>query len=209
MTDWSKFLENLLPGIITGAGSAVTTVYTFVQGLRKQVTELEVKVAALDTALKALDGRVGVYDPVSGSRSGLFKGLSDLSGTVVTIDARVGHFDSNTGARTGMLGVLDALSDKLEREANQAQRGSIDTQAIEERIERRVQVRLDLLERRLAELTEIVNQCVTYENYEVTSQRRAEELVKIRESVASLAGMLSVVKGYLDPTPAPKKGVPR
>lgn len=202
MADWSKFVESILPGLLTGASSAVGTVYAFLNNLKKKIEDAEAQVKALDAMVKALDSRIGSYDPVSGNRSGYFKAHHDLELQVQALKTVVGGFDPILGNKTGLLKAVEELHRPGERGP------SFDTQHIEERVERRLGARLEAIEARVAELGEAVSQCVTYENYQDSASKRAEDLTKIRESIANLSGILSVVKGYLDPTP-PKRSAPK
>ncbi len=175
MADLAKILESVLPGLLTGVTTAGTAIVGFFNGVKKQVDDLET--------------RVGKFDPNTGSKSGIFLALYSLQGEVAKMRKEIEGWASNPP--TWLINLI----------LQQASRQSLDTHALEDRIVRRsieaMTPKLDELFRRVNDLEGSLSTVVTMESFQEHSDRRAEEVAKVRELVANMQGILAGMRGYL------------
>lgn len=201
MADPTSIIQSVISGVLTGGASAGTALLAVFKDIKKRLAEVEAKVGS-DKA-----------DP----KTGIYYSLEVLN-------------DSVRRLRRDIDGWRDDPPDWLVRLVQSAARRSSVSMEHQHELEQRVEQRLrafaqtlkrleedlDAREQRLEDAVERSNPgarvFVTREEYENDSLRRAAEMSKVRENLASsnvwLRGVLTAL-GYIDsePTPTPKAPV--
>lgn len=195
MADVSKIIESVVGGLLTGGMSAATTFLTVFKDIKKRVTSLEER---LGTA----DPKTGVYLALSFVEDGTKQLRRKVDGWeddppdwAKRLLARSRSTSSND--LSGQIAFEERVDRNMKEYRDRLKRVEDDIEAKIERIEREVEKRMS---------AKGTSHGVTREEYVKDSQTRAEEVIKIREQLATANGLLRGVMsalGYID-TDKPK-----
>lgn len=191
MPDVSKIIESVVGGLLTGGMSAATTFLTVFKDIKKRVTSLE--------------DRLGTADP----KTGIYLAISFVEDGTKQLRRRVDGWEDDP----------PEWAKRLLARARTTSSNDLSGQiAFEERVDRNMKEFRDRLKRVEDDLEEKITRIekeverrvslkggaghgVTREEYVKDSQSRAEEMVKVREQLATANGLLRGVMtamGYID-----------
>ena len=202
MADLAKIVETLvsgIPGLLAGAGSAATTLLAFARDLKKRLTDLETKVGASEEPRTGLHQSVWAMDEI----------LKRLRRDVANWEDDPPEWAKRLVSKSRSSSTM-GLDHMLE---------------VEQRIDQKIRTFNDRIKGYQDELEEVYGRVKKIENaieederpdsgklitraeYEKDSRAKAEELLKIRESLATANGLLRGVMaamGYLDEKKDPR-----
>lgn len=199
MADLAKIVETLvgaLPGLAAGGASAVTTLLTFARDMKKRLTDLEVKLGLNE------EPRTGLYQSVWVIEESLKRLKRELEGWNDEPPDWAKRMVSKNRSSSQM--GLDHMLEVEQRIDQKIQTFNTRIKGYQDELEA-VASRLKKLEQGLEE-----DECpdsgklITRVEYERDSQHKAEDLLLIRESLATANGLLRGVMaamGYLDDKP--------
>jgi len=192
MTDLSKYVESVLSGLLAGGASAATTVLAFAKDIKNRLTTIETKLGSSE------EPRTGLFQSVWTTEEGFrrFKRTveswdEDPPEWAKRLISR--HRSTSTLSVDHLLEIENRIDQKI-RTFQDRLKGYEDTL---EDIGARVRKHAD------EDRPEAIRM-VSRDDYEKDSRAKAEELVKIRESLATANGLLRGVMaamGYIDDKP--------
>ena len=212
--DYNKLIETVLTGLLTGGTSAITTFFAAVRDLKKRLTTLEerlgtleprtgvyVHLGTLEETVKKLKKEVESWEDapptwavrlVSKQRNS----SADLGGLVALEDRITSQFRQ---FQSHLSHVEQDLADRCRRLDETIKKLENDLKKIEvnvEKLEEIIEVRLDkVIDNRLE------GRVITRSEFEKDSKTRAEEMLQVREQVATANGLLRGVMtalGFVD-----------
>jgi chromosome segregation ATPase len=203
MTEPNELITEIISGVLTGGAGAATTLLGVFRKTKQRIRELE--------------EAVGKEEPI---RTGLFLTVFALEETVKKIKREMESWEDSppkwaerlmgrarTTSSTDLAGQRD-FEERIERMLRSYNERLTNA---EDDIEKKIRRIEDDVERELAE--EPTGKLLTRDEYIRDSQQRAEEMLKIREQLATANGLLRGVMatlGIIDPMPPkPPKLPPR
>lgn len=198
MADHASIIQSVISGVLTGGASAATTFLTVFKSIKAQLAEVEAKVGS-DTK----DPKTGIYYSIDVLNDSVRRLRREIDGWR---DDPPDWMTRAARSRTSSM----SMEHHHELEARVEQRLRAFAQTL-----KRLEEDLDHREERLEEEIERSNPgtkvFITRDEYEQDSRRRAGEIAKVRENLASanmwLRGVLSAL-GYIDPEPSTAKPPP-
>lgn len=196
MADLAKIVETLvgaLPGLAAGGASAITTLLTFARDMKKRLTDLETKLGSAE------EPKTGLFHTVWVVEESLKRLKRDVENWEDDPPEWAKRLASRNRSNSSMsLDHLVEVENRID--------GKIRT--FNERI-KGYQDEVDNLTARLKKLEAVLEddekpdsgKLITRSEYERDTKSRAEELMKVRESLASATGLLRGVMaalGYLE-----------
>lgn len=195
MADLSKYIEPIVSGLLAGGGAGISSVLAFAKDLKKRVGELEVKLGQTE-------------EP----RTGLYLTLWTVEETLKRLKREVDSWEDDPPEWAKRLVSRSRSNSSMSLDHLVEVESRIDgkIRAFNERI-KGYQDDIDKLGDRIKKLEASLEddekpdsgKLITRMEYERDAKQRAEELIKIRESLASASGLLRGVlatMGYLDPS---------
>jgi Mg2+ and Co2+ transporter CorA len=191
MADLQKIAESVASGLLTGGASVITTVFAVFQDIKKRVTNLEEK---LGTA----EPKTGVYLALSLIEESTKKLRKEIEGWEDDPPSWAKRLLSRARSSSS-----NDLSGQLDFE-NRIDRSLKEFRDRLKRLEDHLEERVDQIERDVDRRTLAVEpgeDFIAREEYVKDSQHRAEEMIKTREQLAGVNGLLRGVMaalGYID-----------
>lgn len=194
MADISKYIEPIVSGILAGGASGVSSVLAFAKDLKKRLTELETKLGQSE-------------EP----KTGIFLALWTVEESLKRLKRQIEGWEDDppewakrlvSRSRSNSTMSLDQIVEVENRIDGKIRTFNERIKTYQDNIEN-LASRLRKLEAALEEDEKPDSgKLITRAEYERDSKVRTEELLKIRESLASANGLLRGVMaafGYLDP----------
>jgi len=178
MSHWTEIASSLASGLLTGGASAITTILAAFKDIRKRLTLLE--------------ERVGLPSDTLNESRGLFKTAEVLNKGMSSLRAQVEDWEREPP---------DWLSRAISRARNSSSVNLEIQQEFEDRVRTLIE-RLGRLETKVAEQRSEprgesrsegyvdMSRYVLLDDYEEDTRKRALEVAQIRESNASINGLL-------------------
>jgi hypothetical protein len=187
MSDWSKILEAVAGGLLTGGASALTTVFATFRDLRNRVIALEARIGQPSEGLRHA---TGIHEELHSFN----EKFEDISSDIRRVDRKIETWDDGNPPEWAL---------KL---VNRVHNRSSVNMELQQEFEARVEARLrsiqDRAVREYERITELERRqddrkYVLQADYEVDSKRRASEISQVRENLASANGLLRGVLGAM------------
>jgi hypothetical protein len=195
MADLTHVIESVVGGLLTGGTSAVTTFLTVVKDTKKRLALLEEKVGTVDPKTGIYLALSLVEDTTKKLRREVDSWEDDPPDWAKRLLARTRMSSSND--LSGQIQFEDRMDRNMKEFRDRLKRVEDDIEAKIERIEHEVETQLP---------GQSHGRVVSRDEYVKDSQQRAEEMLKIREQLATANGLLRGVLsalGYID-TDKPK-----
>lgn len=197
MADLAKIFETLvsgIPGLLAGGASAATTLLAYARDIKKRLTDLETKVGSNE-------------EP----RTGLSQTVWAVEESLKRLKRDIENWEDDPPEWAKRL---------LSRNRSTSQMGLDHMLEVEQRLDQKIRTFNDRIKGYEDELEEVARRVktleadeqphgklVTRDEYEKDSKTKTEELLKIRESLATANGLLRGVMaamGYLDDKKDPR-----
>jgi chromosome segregation ATPase len=195
MADLPKIIETVVSGLLAGGASAGTTLLAFSRDIKKRLTELESKLGSSE------DPKTGLFHSVWVVEEGFKRLKRDVENWEDDPPEWAKRLVSRTRTNSAM--GLDHMLEVEQRLDQKIRTFNDRIKGYEDELEE-VAKRVKTLE---ADEQPNVGKVVTRDEYEKDSKSKAEELLKIRESLATANGLLRGVMaamGYLDDKKDPR-----
>lgn len=160
-------LENVVPAVISGGGTALSTIFAFFRDLKKRVDELERRVGSTD------------------ARSGLFFSVSLVEESIRQIRNQIDEMTH--GGRWNRVPTLPSIE-------GYPSFSNLDS-AIQKLSN--VEPRLRDLEERCDRIESKFKKMVTEEDFEQSDRQRADEISSVRTTLAEVRGLLQGLQSAL------------
>jgi hypothetical protein len=182
-----NLVEKVVTAVLTGGGTAASTILVFFRDVRKRIDELEKKVGSTEN-------RTGIAYKVYLLEEEAVVGVKKLRSEIESWTQHPPDWLINFGRRrSNAPGSLDEFV------------------AMEDRI-RQMDRRIRELEETFPHLEERVRRCISEEDFAVADRQRAAEISVVRTTLAEVRGLLQGLQSVLGfPRPngsEPKKGGP-
>lgn len=171
MSHWTEIVSPLASGLLTGGASAITTILAAFKDIRKRMSVIEERVGApADTLNEA---------------HGLFKTVELLNKGMAALRAKMEDWEHEP-------------PEWLSRAISRARNSSSVNLEIQQEFEDRIRTLLDRIGRLEAKVSEQrsdghqqdMGRYVLLDDYEADARKRADEVIQIRENIASVNGLL-------------------
>lgn len=193
MPDFPKLVESVVSGLLAGGASGASTLWAWGADLKKRLIDVEAKVGQSE------DPKTGLFHHVWSVEETLKRFKREVEGWEEDPPDWAKRMTSKVGSKSSQS--LEQVVE-VERRIDQKIRAFSDKLKDFEEALADAKVRLKRMENDLAEdETPDSGKLITRDEYERDSKIKAEELGKIRESLASTNGLLRGVlaaMGYLD-----------
>jgi len=177
--DVNHLLESVVPAVITGGGTAISTILAFFRDIKKKVEELEKKVGSFE------------------SKAGLIYGLHVLEESVKRLKEAVEQIQQRDSHTTGgPWGRPRSISneyfpwDDIRNE-------------IQELVKKELNYRLTNVDDRLDKIDQKLKKLVSEDDFEQADRARADEIAEVRTTMAEVRGLLQGLQsalGLIKPT---------
>lgn len=178
MATVGEILEKLVPSVISGAGTALATVYGYLNDLKKRVADLE--------------KRLGTVDQDTGSRSGMLGVIEKLQKKVESIE----------GASDSLVENLDRLEAQVKE---RKEFSSADVSFFEDRIHDRLKKdyailleKIEKLEKRVEIAEGKIAQCQTITEAQKEREQREASLQRMTETVGRVQGHIESLRQIIE-----------
>lgn len=195
MADLTKIIETVVSGVLAGGASAGTTLFAFARDIKKRLTDLEAKIGSSE-------------DP----KTGLYHSLWAVEEMLKRLKRDVENWDDDPPEWAKRL---------VSRTRSSSAMGLDHMLEVEQRLDQKIRTFNDRIKGYEDELEEVIRRVrtleedeapnigklLTREEYEKDSRAKAEEVLKVRESLATANGLLRGVMaamGYLDEKKDPR-----
>ena len=186
MADWTRVVESLATGLLTGGVSTLATILAAFRDIRKRLTDLEARVNVLSTTF-------GTPGDFMCEASGLFEIINTVKQTLERLRREIANWEDTPPTWAMKL-------------VQRAERASVviaeDKTDFEERISNRIRVFQDRIERTEDDLKHCQGNCsdryVSSIDYENDGAIRKQELNQLKLNLASTNGILQGIMAAMN-----------
>jgi tetrahydromethanopterin S-methyltransferase subunit G len=186
MSFLDQLVENVLPAVISGGGTAASAIIAFFRDIKKRLEETEKKLHLIETKIGSVE-----------AKSGIVYTLFIVEEAAKKLRGEMDAIFQNGHPHTDWAHLPWAARRAL---------SSLNLEELHEAVAkmRTLETRLRETEESLDRIERLVNKCVTEEDFDQATRQNNEDVLALRTAVAEANGLLKGLQSVLSLDGAPK-----